>query len=842
MKKSAEDTPRVGKMAQSCRDSEPPIPIVFAADDSYVPYASAAIASILSSSRCDREYAVYILHSGLSRKAAERLEGICAENLSVRCVDLSLRIAEYRDHMYSHSYFSAEMYYRMLVPEVLADCDKVIYLDCDVIVLGDLCELYSTDVSGYTAAVCRNPMHERMRSYVSGELGLDPQGYFNSGVMLLNCRELRKRNIPQAFFNTLSERVGLRYPDQDILNLLLAGTVYYLPLRWNYLWHLERLLKSGDPDLHLGARDLSDYRAASDDIAVLHYTGDMKPWDYDAIPGAEIFFGFADVCAFREEIARRFAERGRRVERIKLVFADVVGGVIRLTCAYNRPERVAPRKVSYTVSDTSHDAKYFHKRQVTVDSVRVVQQLFRVDVPMTEILRGEVRVSFNVGRGRVLFEYEKFFPLNGIRESYFTVDGVAVFRSGRELALARCTPMKKLRLELRYLRSMLSVGGTARKYAAVRVLYYLLRGFFGNVWLISDRPGVAGDNGEALFRFIRKSPAYRRKIDAYFIIDKKSPDYKRLSPLGRVIPLGSLRHKMLALFARGRAVSQTDSLLYDTLVRGYVKDIFNKQKRVFLQHGITKDDISRSYSRYLQNFDLFVTASGREYRGIVENPDYGLDTSRVATLGFPRHDMLVREGGGLVLVAPTWRLRLTPELGTDMQSFLSSEYYRRWSELLADPALLEICSRYGYRIVFLPHNKIMPFISAFDGLPDEIEQLRDAISYSEIISCASVMITDYSSNAFEMLYCKKPVLYYQFDRASFYGSHTYAKGYYDYGTDSLGDVFSGRDELLRALEHTLGADCKMKPIYAERAEKFFAYRDGKCSERVAEAILRLSGL
>ena len=103
-----------------------------------------------------------------------------------------------------------------------------------------------------------------------------------------------------------------------------------------------------------------------------------------------------------------------------------------------------------------------------------------------------------------------------------------------------------------------------------------------------------------------------------------------------------------------------------------------------------------------------------------------------------------------------------------------------------------------------------------------------------------MFVTDYSSLAFDVAYLDKPVVYYQFDRASFFGGgHTYRRGYFDYDRDGFGAVCEGEEPLIAAVEQAAASGAVADSLYRERAAGTFAFRDGNCSERVFQAILAL---
>jgi CDP-glycerol glycerophosphotransferase (TagB/SpsB family) len=101
------------------------------------------------------------------------------------------------------------------------------------------------------------------------------------------------------------------------------------------------------------------------------------------------------------------------------------------------------------------------------------------------------------------------------------------------------------------------------------------------------------------------------------------------------------------------------------------------------------------------------------------------------------------------------------------------------------------------------------------------------------------MITDFSSVAFEMAYLKKPIIYYQFDEDIFFQRHCWQKGYFDYRRDGFGPVVTTKEDLLAEIEKLLKRNCQPELQYLKRMEETFPFRDGRCCERVYQAICDL---
>ncbi|EAV9741870.1 capsular biosynthesis protein, partial [Campylobacter coli] len=129
----------------------------------------------------------------------------------------------------------------------------------------------------------------------------------------------------------------------------------------------------------------------------------------------------------------------------------------------------------------------------------------------------------------------------------------------------------------------------------------------------------------------------------------------------------------------------------------------------------------------------------------------------------------------------------------------------------------------------------IPYLKDFN-IPSYVKIANHNESLQELFCNSSLMITDYSSVAFEMAYLNKPVIYYQFDHEEFFNSHTYQKGYFDYKKDGFGPVVEDEESLLKELENLLQNDCNPFGIYKDNIDSTFAFKDGKCCERIYKVI------
>lgn len=349
-----------------------------------------------------------------------------------------------------------------------------------------------------------------------------------------------------------------------------------------------------------------------------------------------------------------------------------------------------------------------------------------------------------------------------------------------------------------------------------------------NIWLLTDRDYEADDNAEHLYRYIMQNHSKQKIV---FALRKESSDWKRLEKEGfNLVEFGSYKFRKIVNESSKIISSHADSYL--------MRYITFRQQFIFLQHGVIKDDLSKWLNS--RKIDLFITSTKEEYNSIVNDYNrYKFGKKEVVLTGLARHDTLLKNNQNSikqVLVMPTWRHYLSGlMIGNSWirklkDSFRESEYFQKWNSLLNSDVLQKLCKKYSYAIVFNPHPNIIPYLKDFE-IPSYVSIANENKSLQDLFCKSSLMITDYSSVAFEMAYLGKSVIYYQFDKEEFFSSHTLQKGYFDYEKDGFGPVVENEENLLKQLENFLRNDCKPFGIYKDNINLAFIFKDGRCCER-----------
>jgi len=237
-------------------DKKKKIPIVFSADNIYSMPLGIALISIFENKKKDHEIKIYVLDSGISDDNKDKLK-IIEKNYKFKINYLKIDISKF--NLFTEKrYFTKAIYYRLLAPNIINE-EKIIYLDCDVIVASDLMDLYKTDLKNKTIAAVK----DRSEEYVKKYSFYDIKNYFNSGVLLMNVKRWKKENIWQKSLKFLKEnREKFKYPDQDLLNFLFENQ--WLKINKNFNFQLDKhqeLIKDSE-------------------IKILHFVGARKPWHY----------------------------------------------------------------------------------------------------------------------------------------------------------------------------------------------------------------------------------------------------------------------------------------------------------------------------------------------------------------------------------------------------------------------------------------------------------------------------------------------------------------------------------------------------------------------------------
>ena len=273
------------------------IPIFFAVDDTYIPFLAVSLQSLVDNSSEKNKYEIKILYTHVSEENMQKIKKYEKENIKIEFVDLSNNLQKVQGKLYTRNYFTSTTYYRLFIPELYPQYDKVLYIDSDVTILTDIAGLYNQEIGdNLVAAIPDGAVQtiEVFQEYVEKVIGvIDYNNYFNAGILLMNLKELRKYKFQEKFLYLLEKVKYEVAQDQDYLNRLCKGRVKLLEDLWN----------------KMPIMGVSDKKPN-----IIHFNLGFKPWHFDDIPYQEYFWEYAKKTEFYEtikEVRKNYTEEDK---------------------------------------------------------------------------------------------------------------------------------------------------------------------------------------------------------------------------------------------------------------------------------------------------------------------------------------------------------------------------------------------------------------------------------------------------------------------------------------------------------------------------------------------------
>ena len=348
------------------------------------------------------------------------------------------------------------------------------------------------------------------------------------------------------------------------------------------------------------------------------------------------------------------------------------------------------------------------------------------------------------------------------------------------------------------------------------------------IWIVTEFGYEARDNGYIFFKYMREQHS---DINCYYAITFNSPDFDKIKILGNVIKFGSFKHFAYYCAARYIVSSKTQGFCpsyYLSLLR---KKIHLWGKYVFLQHGITKDDQKFLYKKAAK-IDLFICGAKPEYDDIKAH--YGYLENEIAYTGFARFDTYYNiHTKNQILIMPTWRRAV------ENVNFEDTDYFKTWNTFINSEAINSLLVENNLFAYFYIHPHFKDQANKFQQCCSNIKiAYFDNSDMQQMIRESKMLITDFSSLAFDFAYMNKPVIYYQYDEEDYFKSH-YIKGYFDYRRDGFGSVCNDFNEVFDNLQNIIKCHFISEEKYSKNRDRFFVLADDKNCERIFFAIKSL---
>ena len=261
--------------------------VCYIADNDYVQHTMVSMASLLANKFPTSKWVVYVVCDNVDSENKKMLSRFDQDGFSVVLIDYKNTFTK-KDYEFG-KYISASTYIRLNLPSMFPKMDKVLYLDGDIIITGDMSELYGLDISSYAMAgsidygVCITSTTWDNVEYIRKTLPNYEREYMNAGVLLMNLTELRRINFEKSCQKLYNERTDFIFADQDIINFALVGKKRILPIYWNcpilalhlnYANNTDEFLKKRIAEIyHIAYKDIMDIVFKS---RVIHINGNKR--------------------------------------------------------------------------------------------------------------------------------------------------------------------------------------------------------------------------------------------------------------------------------------------------------------------------------------------------------------------------------------------------------------------------------------------------------------------------------------------------------------------------------------------------------------------------------------
>lgn len=259
--------------------------IFFAINNNYTQHVGVAITSILVNNQ-DSFIHFYIISDGLIKKNKLKLSKLKKNWKNFDITYFNIDTDKFDALKLNISHISKQTYYRYLIPDLVPDLDKALYLDSDLIVNKNLSELWNTNINDFYTAGVKDTYIEKIKYKEKIKFSTEDL-YVNAGVLLLNLKKIREDNkIKELFENTKKFENIIEYQDQDIINITFKNKIKEISKNYNYTFCdcLENEL---------------DYIK---NVTIIHFTGHKKPWNHylnTGNPSEFLYFKYLQLSPFK---------------------------------------------------------------------------------------------------------------------------------------------------------------------------------------------------------------------------------------------------------------------------------------------------------------------------------------------------------------------------------------------------------------------------------------------------------------------------------------------------------------------------------------------------------------
>lgn len=266
------------------------INVCISSSDEYSKFLSVTLTSLIANFNKNSKMDIYIFDGGISDINKNKIQKLKKKNINIKFIYINPE--EFTNCPLLDNHLAITTYYRYKIASKLNKLNKIMYLDCDVIVKKDISDFYQIDIADYFLAGVEDVGYVHHRQY-NKDLNIEGP-YINAGILLLNLAKWREYNIEELLFDYTQKHIHeLPCQDQDVLNAVMQDKILQLPYKYNVQDSFYRT----DCEVKTNPNKIQIIKAVKDPT-MIHYTGPFKPWNTVNLNGGIYWLKYYLKCPF----------------------------------------------------------------------------------------------------------------------------------------------------------------------------------------------------------------------------------------------------------------------------------------------------------------------------------------------------------------------------------------------------------------------------------------------------------------------------------------------------------------------------------------------------------------
>lgn len=291
--------------------------IIFATNDKFSQHAAVSIASLLDNNKT-HNITIHLFCIDVTEDNIKRISSVVTKyNKEIKVYNIDKN--SFKDFPNPGTY-SIATYLRLITASLLVNVDKALYLDCDLVVNGDIIDLWNIDIENFGAAGVHDAIlsHNIIKDYIGYDFM--KEGYFNAGVLLLNLKYWRDNDIQKKFFDFLCTH-NAKLNDQDAINAILHGKIKEIHPKWNchvgYFAYPPLVIKEQKKYI----------KELWDNAVIIHFTGPAKPWFKECVnPYKKVYLKYLQQTPYKDYSLQRL--ENNKINCAKVIILRSVKNIV----------------------------------------------------------------------------------------------------------------------------------------------------------------------------------------------------------------------------------------------------------------------------------------------------------------------------------------------------------------------------------------------------------------------------------------------------------------------------------------------------------------------------------